>query len=477
MSLWIVAIVLILLLGAIGFFCGAVRMTVWFVGLLLGLAVSIPLGPAIRGLVSLVGVKNPIWLDVIPPVVVFALFNLVFFGLSFLVHHKLKQKFLFTRDDVFRIRFDRFNRHVGAFTGVVMATVFFFTLSSAAYVFGYLAVQITHFEGGSSGSLAALGKVTRVATPKKGKGLVRLVFLLLGNSDPAKLRLDLASTKMDRAAGALAPKVGRFYDIADTLGLLYHNRELKERMLRYPPLIPMAHRDDIVELMADEEYVNFAMGGGEFMELIDHPRTQQIYTNGELLETLSKLDLKDFQTYLRTGKSPKYSENELLGEWMLDKEALITYLRKTLPDIKPRQLISLKHALSVMPRTTLSASPDNRVFFKVHVPVEAAPQVDENGFPITPESAPPPEDPYARYRNAPPTAQPAPVAPPPRSEGPGGLRIPQLSGEGTWSESFGTYEMVFNDPSGKPVKASARIKDGELIVSANGQSLVFLKEE
>lgn len=478
MSLWIVAIVLILLLGAIGFFCGAVRMGVWFAGLLLGLAVSIPLGPVFRPIVSMMGVKNAIWLEIAPPVVVFVLINLVFFGLSFLVHMKLIQKFLFTRDDVFRIRFDRFNRHVGAFTGAAMAMVLFFTLCTAVYVFGYLAVQLTHFEGGASGSLASLGKVTRAVTPSKGKGMVRMVFLLLGNSDPAKLRVDLATTKLDRAAAALAPKMGRFYDIADTLGLLYHNKELKERMLRYPPLLPLVHRDEVQELLADQDYINLAMGGAELMELIDHPRTLQIYTNAEWCEALSKLDLKDFQTYLKTGKSPKYGENELLGEWVLDKDALITYLRKTMPDIKPRQLIGLKAILQMLPRTTLSASPDNRVFFRVHVPIEAAPQVDEYGNPIVPESAPAaPEDPYARYRTAPPVARPAPVAPPAAAAEIGGPGIPKLSGEGTWSETFGTYEMVLNDPSGKPQKANARIKDGELIVSAEGQTLVFLKEE
>src|SRR5688572_12147878 len=100
MSLWILAIGLLVVFAGIGFAKGAIRMAISFVGLILGMALAVPLGRALKPLMGTIGVVNPAWVAVVPPIIAFALVYLIAMGLSFFLHHKIYLRYKYKHDDV-----------------------------------------------------------------------------------------------------------------------------------------------------------------------------------------------------------------------------------------------------------------------------------------------------------------------------------------------------------------------------------------
>ena len=100
MTIWILAILVIGLLALVGFFLGAIRSAVVLLGVLLGGVLAVPLGPSLRPLFTTCGVTNTVWLWIWPPVAVFGLVFLIFFGLSFAAHYPVAKHYKFTTDAV-----------------------------------------------------------------------------------------------------------------------------------------------------------------------------------------------------------------------------------------------------------------------------------------------------------------------------------------------------------------------------------------
>ena len=76
MTIWMICALLFALFGALGYAKGAIRMIFPLIGLMLGVFLAVPLGPIVKPLVPLVGLKNPIWSILLPPVIVFFLISL-----------------------------------------------------------------------------------------------------------------------------------------------------------------------------------------------------------------------------------------------------------------------------------------------------------------------------------------------------------------------------------------------------------------
>ena len=72
MLIWLTVLVLVLLFAALGYLKGAIRMIFPVVGLFVGVWLALPLAPLVRPLVPMVGLVNPIWSILLPPVIVFS---------------------------------------------------------------------------------------------------------------------------------------------------------------------------------------------------------------------------------------------------------------------------------------------------------------------------------------------------------------------------------------------------------------------
>lgn len=435
MSMWILAIVLLVIFAALGFGQGAIRSAISLIGLIIALFLAVPVGAMIRPVMAPLGVTNPVWLALIPPVVAFLLIYIVISGLSFFAHHKVYLMYKYKRDDADRIRWERVNRHGGAAIGVLMGAIFFLAVSGVIYAAGYLTVQLS-----SDNNPASIRFINSV-------------------------RQDMADSGFDKAAAKFQPAPQAYYETADVLGLLYHNPLLQSRLATYPELLAIGQRAEFQEIGNDKEYNDLIFGKPPVTDIIEHDRTQAILGNQEIMAQLKTVDRRDLEQYLRTGNSPKYEDQPILGIWNLDKNAVLTFLRKSNPDIRTRELRELKAGLDSVPPISVIATPDNKLIVRSDDPA-AAPEAEEQ------PAEPAPEDPMARYRQfqpapaqAAPAAAPAPASP-----------IPTLSGEGTWAEEGGGYTVTLIDASGREVKGTARVRADELILSVAGANLVFSKQ-
>jgi hypothetical protein len=443
MSIWILAIALLAIFGALGFVQGSIRMMISFLGVIFGVFLAVPLGGIVRPLLGTMGIKNPVWLTIIPPVIMFLFIYLVVSGFSFFVHHKIYLTYKYKRDDVDRIRWERMNRSVGASIGVFTGAVFFFLLCGVIYAGGYM--------------------TSKLSAEDNNPGYIKFM-----NS----VRDDMTQTGFDKAAAKFDPAPKVFYQAADVLGLLYHNPLLQARLSSYPYYLSLTQRPEFQEIATDKEYNDLIFGKAPVTQIIAHPRTQAMLGNKEVIDYLKGTDTKDLIQYLHTGKSPKYDPIEILGVWNLDKSAIVTQMRKANPDIKARDLRVLKEKFEAIPQITLIATPDQKIIYNSTAPAEAAPAAAAEPAPT------PAPDPMARYRRAGqlPAATPAakPAAPTPAEAGP---VIPQLSGEGKWIESAGQYMLTATDAAGKEQSISADIKGGEeLVLHTPFIALVFSKQ-
>lgn len=436
MTIWILAIALLVIFGAVGFFQGAIRTAISFLGAIIAVLLAVPLGHALQPHLGALGIKNPVWALIAAPAIVFLVIYLVISGLSFYAHHKVYLIYKYKRDDLERLRWERMNRMVGSTIGVLTGAFFFLLISGVIYAAGYLTVQLSAEENNPA----------------------TIQFV---NS----ARQDMANSGFDKTAAKFDPAPRIFYQAADVLGLLYNNPLLQGRLAIYPYFLKLAQQQDFQELATDKEYNDLIFGKAPVTQIIDHQRTQALINNKELFEYLKGTDIADLKSYLRTGKSEKYESQEILGVWDLDRNAILTQLRKSNPDIKARELRELKKQFEAVPPISLIAMPDKKVIIKSDVPAPA------------PEAAPAEEqaqpDPYARYRTAAP-AQPAPQPAP--VQAPAGPTIPKLSGEGTWTEGAGQYVLTVPDPSGKEQNVTATIRGDEMVVHTPIIPLVFFKE-
>jgi hypothetical protein len=437
MSMWILAIVLIILFAAMGFGQGAIRSAISLGGLIIAMFLAVPLGGLIRPLMAPLGVTNPVWLALIPPLIAFLLVYLTVFGLSFLAHHKVYLHFKYKRDDADRIRWERMNRHAGAAFGVLTGSIMFLAVSGLIYAAGYLTVQLS--SDNNPGTIQFINSV----------------------------RQEMAESGFDKAAAKFQPASQAYYETADVLGLLYHNPLLQSRLATYPGLLSLGQRAEFQEIGNDKEYNDLIFGKPPVTAIIDHPRTQGILGNREIMDQFMAVDRRDLQEYLRTGQSPKYQDQEILGIWNLDKNAVLTYLRKSNPDIRSRELRQLKAGLDAVPPIALIATPDNKLLARGG---EVPPPAEE----AQPQEQPAEDPTMARYRRqgVAPTAAPATNKPPEVVTPP----IPSLNGEGSWAEDAGQYVVTLTDAAGQEVKGTARIKADELILSVAGANLVFAKQ-
>jgi len=89
MLIWLLAVALFVLFAGLGYAKGAIRMILPLAGLVLGVALAVPLAPLVKPIVPLVGLKNPIWSWLLPPVIVFFLIAIIFIIVGFIVHRKV----------------------------------------------------------------------------------------------------------------------------------------------------------------------------------------------------------------------------------------------------------------------------------------------------------------------------------------------------------------------------------------------------
>ena len=453
MTIWILALLLMGLLGFTGFYQGAIRAGVSLIGFLLGLVLAFPLGPTVQPLIPLVGLTHPVWSWVLPPVLVVVLIEIIFVILGFVAHRPVNLYFKYKTDDLQRRAFERINQRLGACLGLATGAGYTLLIAVLIYGPGYLTVQL--------------------AVDEKDPGSLKLLN---------QLRADLHSSGLDKAAALFDPLPKRYYEVADFLGLLRHNykAEIKARIASYPPLFALSQRDDLKEITGDQDYLKLFDEQASLAEIASHPRTLSIINNAELSQELLKLNLKDFQIHLEKAQSPIFDSSKILGRWELDVDQVVILKKKTNPDISARELMTLKQVLSTMISVPiLTATCDNKLILKGMVDFAKLPKSLDTNQPSASARANAPGaatgraamDPaVARRYGINPGAQ---AADAPAAPAPAPPRIEVRNLAGTWEGDADNYTLKFQGVGGT---TDATIEADEIHFTLYGQKLVFLKQ-
>ncbi len=335
MTIWLLAVVLLVLFGVIGYAKGAIRMMFPLAGLVLGVFLAVPFGPLVKPIVPLVGLKNPLWSWLLPPVIVFFLIALVFIIIGFVVHRQINLYYKYRTDDYQRLSWERLNKRLGVCIGLVAGASYTLIIGLVVYILGYLTVQVSAGDNDAA--------------------IVRYL-----NS----ARADLRTSGLENTVAKFDPTPQNYYLASDILGLLYHNPLLHNRLAAYPPFLTLGERPEFQDLATDTEFQNLLATQATVGQVVNHPKIQIILDNQEIIQQLGQIDLKDLLQYLKSGESPRYAEMKVLGRWQLEPYSTLLQMKKRKSRISTADMRLLRQQLDFLKGYTLMATPDNNVKLK-----------------------------------------------------------------------------------------------------------------
>jgi hypothetical protein len=339
MTIWVLALLLLASLAALGFRQGAIRVGISFVGILLGAVLAPPLGHLLKPVLSAVGLKNPFLQWVLGPFIVFVLISALMKIGALAVHQKVDVYYKYKAGDLRLALWERLNQRAGLCLGLLNGTAYLVLISFIIYSFSYWTVQMS----------------TSDADPTPVRILNRL-------------GQDLQSTGFAKVPRSIDGLPEAYYDAADVAGLIYNTPLLEARLSRYPALLAIAERPEFQELANDKEFAEMRQRREAIRTVLDYPKVQAIMKNPDLLKmiwTTLTPDLKDLQTFLVSLKSPKYDSERILGRWNFDVHSALAAYRRAHPNIASTEMQRMRRLIeAAFSKAMVVAMPDHQALLK-----------------------------------------------------------------------------------------------------------------
>ncbi len=412
MIIWTLALVLFACLASAGFTLGVIRVAFSLVGLLVGVILAGPLGHVMQPIVKMFGVKNPVLLWLLGPVVVLVLVLIVFKVAGLMVHRKVDVYYKYKAGDLKTGLWKRLNPRLGLCLGLVNAAVYLILISLAVYVTSYVTTQVV-----TGDDAATTVKLLNAA----GK--------------------DLQSSGMAKITSAIDPTPDSFYQTADIAGLIYHNDLLESRLSRYPAFLSLGESQEFQTIGNDKAFTELRQRQPPVSEIYNHGDAQAVVNNPDLLKQIWGIvqpNLQDLQHFLTTGQSAKYDDEKILGRWDVNVNATLGLLKRTKPNISPAEMKQVKRVVSaIFEKTTLVAAPDKQLF------VKNVGKVQLTGAPGAPAAAP------RAARNA----RPNPNANLPVAPANVPLNVTFQSFKGNWSADGTKYQLTLGERGNESLEA------------------------
>lgn len=320
MILWSIALFTVICVGIVGYYQGALRATFSLLGLLLAALLAGPLGSVLGPLLAIFGVKNPVMIAFLAPVVGFLLILVAFKLGAMAVHKKVDTYYKYKTSDTQRLLFERMNARVGASVGVANGFIYVLVIGTFVYSLGYLTVQVASSEEDSW----AMRLVNRVSD-------------------------DMKTTGMTKAVAPFVPKSELYYDGADVVANIFHTPLLQHRLANYPPFLLIGENDQFAGLSDTGFQGDWLKGSLTFGSFVNHEKVKPLIENHEVVTNVLGMlggNFKDLKVYLETGKSPKYDEERILGRWEFDYKASINATRRKKVNMGSAQLTQLRRYLA-----------------------------------------------------------------------------------------------------------------------------------
>lgn len=337
MTVFLGAIVLILILAGGGYRLGAIRGVISLIGVVVGGMMAFPLTPLISPLFSSVGSHSPFWNWVLPPLTVFVAVQIVFLIVGVLVHRKFEWHYKYKATDELRHCWERLNARLGVCVGVLAACAYLVLIGTIFYAAGYLTYQLS------------------AADPSKDDPKLAQLN---------RIRDDLHATGLDRALAAVDPTPKAYYEAADLVGLLYHNPPLQAKLGDYPALLELAERPEFQELARDPQFSELMMSQPGLAAILNHPKVQTILASAEVLQAVYKLSPGDLLKFVRTGRSELFASEKILGRWLMEPAATFAAAYRRNPQMNAADSRNLKRQIDVLAGLSLIATPDKKLILR-----------------------------------------------------------------------------------------------------------------
>ena len=356
MTIWLITLLLLPCIAAIGYQQGGIRAGISFFGIILGVMLATIAGKIFIPLLGLFGVTTPIILWALPPVLGFLLVLTLVKVAGFMLHQKVDVHYKYKAGDLRLSLWERMNSRLGACLGLLNGVAYIVLFSMCIHDLSYWTIQLASSEGDSKS--------------------VRLIN---------KLGRDLQSTGMARVGRAASSFSDSYYETADIAGLIFQNSLLEARLIRYPGLLSIGERAEFQTLAQDKTFAETRAKGGSLGEVLQNPSANAIFESGELIRlTLSTLkpDLKDIGHFLTNGVSqnPAYSD-PILGRWRFDSSGTMLAYRRIKPNIVGGEATRIRAWMNErFAKCVVVAAPDKTLAIKNFAPGKLLP-----GFPSAAE--------------------------------------------------------------------------------------------
>ncbi len=356
MTIWLITLLLLPCIAAIGYQQGGIRAGISFFGIILGVMLATIAGKIFIPLLGLFGVTTPIILWALPPVLGFLLVLTLVKVAGFMLHQKVDVHYKYKSGDLRLSLWERMNSRLGACLGLLNGVAYIVLFSMCIHDLSYWTIQLASSEGDSKS--------------------VRLIN---------KLGRDLQSTGMARVGRAASSFSDSYYETADIAGLIFQNSLLEARLIRYPGLLSIGERAEFQTLAQDKTFAETRAKGGSLGEVLQNPSANAIFESGELIRlTLSTLkpDLKDIGHFLTNGVSqnPAYSD-PILGRWRFDSSGTMLAYRRIKPNIVGGEATRIRAWMNErFAKCVVVAAPDKTLAIKNFAPGKLLP-----GFPSAAE--------------------------------------------------------------------------------------------
>jgi hypothetical protein len=338
MYLWIIAIVLLIALGLIGFYQGALKVAFSLVGLLLGALLAKPVGMVFDLILPALGLSHPAILAFVSPLLGFIVILAAFKIGAFALHRKIDTWYKYKGSDTERLLWERLNARVGIALGVVNAYVYLLLLTTLISTIGYFTYQMSTDRNESW----IINTVNRVAK-------------------------DVETTGMIKSVAPFTPVTDTYFDSCDVLADLFHTPLLQNRLANYPLFLTLNERPEFTAI-ADSKFQEQWATGMSLREFAGHEAVKPLLENQELYTNvlaMVKPDLKDLKAYLESGNSAKYDEEKILGKWQFNARASIAEVRRRKPTIGSAELKNLRIRNAIFANSLLIATVDNGAILKL----------------------------------------------------------------------------------------------------------------
>ena len=339
MTIWILALVLLASGVGLGFSQGAIRAGISFIGIVIAALFAGLLGNLLKPLFPHVGIHNPTVIWGIAPLVAFGIILVVFKVIGFFVHRKIYLFYKYQAGDLRLALWQRINSRLGLCIGLLNGTAYVLLVSFVIYNLSYWTVQLA---------------------PSDNEPFTFRAINRLGR--------DLDATGFAAPAHAVAPLPARYYQLADLAGMLRQNPQLEDRVENYPPFLALVENDSFKQLDQDSNFQNAWKNSAPISDFLKDTQFMSMLKNTALTATVLGIiepNWDDLNSYLSSGKSPKYSSELILGRWDFNVDVSVGRLLIAHPRITPAEIKALRSLWSnAYAQTKLIAAADHEVFLE-----------------------------------------------------------------------------------------------------------------